>query len=681
MATSAKAIGEGMETGMVGVLERQASPVAQRRERIDAPTVGTADRLLGLDGIRGLAVVAVVLFHLWPRIAPAGFIGVSVFFTLSGFVITRGLLAENERTGSISLRSFWGRRVRRLWPAATTTLAAVVLVWFVTGWGTRAIGRDIVSSFLQVANWRYLVSNDAYGSGETPVSHFWSLAIEEQLYVVVPVVVWALRRRLDVLAAVLSLLVAGSVLATASANGDANVVYYSTFTRSAELLAGALLAVASMHLPVVAPSRSRQLVAGVAGTAALAVLGWSILAASLSTAFLYEGGLTLVAVPSVVALAGAIWSPGLVRVLSVRPLRWLGAVSYGIYLIHWPLHVAFANTGFPRVLQPWIVLGLTLLLAPLSFRFIEEPVRRRQMPRVVLRPAIAVLSVVVLGGGLAVANAPSKAREIDFAAAISQLRTSEKVAAAAFPSGRPVVGEAVAPPSSVAPEVLIGTPQWPLRVGVFGDSTGLMLGLGIEQLADPSVRVVGSSVDLGCPLGRTGLVRGDSRLGNDPTTPSFEPHATCDWGNWVTAAQAAGGFDIAVLLLGNWDIAGRRVPALGDRWLTAGDPDYDAWLAREMAAASDAVHAAGVQRLVWLELPPDVGAASNARIDRFNQLVRSNAASRPWISVVDYPAFLRSIGREAEMRPDNVHLTRESAAEVARDWLNPLLVESARRRA
>ena len=113
--------------------------------------------------------------------------------------------------------------------------------------------------------------------------------------------------------------------------------------------------------------------------------------------------------------------------------------------------------------------------------------------------------------------------------------------------------------------------------------------------------------------------------------------------------------------------------------MTVGDPLYDQWLLAEMAAAADALHAAGVKRLLWLELPPDVGDPSNERIDRFNQLVRSNALSRPWITVVDYPAWLRSSGRDAELRPDAIHVTEESGIEVARTWLNPLIVEAARR--
>lgn len=678
---------------MVGAVGEQGAPVVEPRGHTAAtadaaprdsatrglaePTIGTVDRLHGLDGIRGLAVVAVVVFHLWPSVAPAGFIGVSVFFTLSGFVITRGLLAEHDRTGTIALRSFWARRVRRLWPAASATLAAVVVVWSVTGWATRSVGRDVVASFLQIANWRYLASGDAYGSGVSPVEHFWSLAIEEQLYVVVPVIVWLLRRRRDVLVAVLCLLIAGSVLATAAAAGDSAAVYYSTFTRSAELLVGALLAVVAIRLPARATGRGPCWAAGLGGVLALGLLVWVSVAASLSTDMFYEGGLALLSVVSAVALMGAIWSPALVRILAVRPLRWLGAVSYGIYLVHWPLHVGFANTDVPASVQPWLVLGLTLLVAPVSYRWFEEPIRRYRAPRRVLRPLAATLSVLALGGGLAVAHAPAKAREIDFAAALSQLRTSERLSAAALPS-RVLVGEVAAPATSVAPAALIGTPENPLRVGFFGDSTGMMLGVGSAKLADPGVRYAGSSADLGCPLGRTGEFRGDARLGNDPTSMSVSPLPQCDWANWVIAAQNAGGFDIGVVLIGNWDIAGRRVPELGDRWTTVGDPEYDAWLGREMAAASDAVHAAGVRHLVWLELPPDVGKPSNARIDRFNQLVRRNAATRPWITVVDYAAYLRGTGQDARLRPDDIHLSEETSPEVVRTWLNPLLIDLAR---
>jgi len=203
-----------------------------------------------LDGLRGLAVVAVVLFHAGWSHAVGGFLGVSTFFTLSGYLITSLLLAERERTGRIDLPSFWARRARRLLPAAITTLLGVSLLaaTLATPEQLATLRGDVLSALGYVANWRFLLAGRSYGdlfAAPSPVLHFWSLAIEEQLYVAFPIVVLLTPARR--LAAVLGVLIAGSVLSSVvlfDAGGANDAVYYGTFTRAAELLVGGLLAVA-----------------------------------------------------------------------------------------------------------------------------------------------------------------------------------------------------------------------------------------------------------------------------------------------------------------------------------------------------------------------------------------------------------------------------------------------------
>jgi len=627
-------------------------------------TLAPPARFTGLDGLRGLAVIAVLVFHLWPRVLPGGFIGVSLFFTLSGFVITRALLLETRATGVLRLRAFWARRMRRLWPASAVTLALVVVVWFACAWMMRSIAIDVGAAFGQVANWRFLLTGQAYGAHElSPVAHFWSLSIEEQLYLVVPVVVWGCRRRPRVLFGVLVALLVASLLTTAANAGNASVVYYSTFTRAAELLVGALLAVVTYRLPRTMPNARARGALGIAGVAALLALAWLCIRTSLGTMAYYRGGLSALALLSALGIAAAIWSPGVARVLSVRPLLWLGAVSYGVYLIHWPIHVALLHTGMPTWFQPWVTLAGTFAFAQVSLQHLELPVRERRVSRrVLVSAASALTAVIVVGVVMGAASAPASAA-FDFVAAERQVRR-QRIDAPASPARG--VGT-------------VGTVTNPVRVAVFGDSTALMLAMGIGG-GDPRLTSIGGMVDLGCPIGRGGWIRGAADSGDDPAGAPRAPHATCDWKRaWIPEARRTAGADVGIVLGGNWDVAGRRIPALANRWRVIGDRSYDTWLRAEIAGAADGLHGSGVERVLWLSLPVRRGSSPLPRVDAWNAMVRDVAASRPWMTVVDYAGYLAIADNDSRLRPDGVHLSVETAGQLSREWLNREVVAAAQR--
>lgn len=641
-------------------------------EATDTITRHQPARLSGLDGLRGLAVAAVVVFHLWPRILPGGFIGVSVFFTLSGFLITRGLLTEIGRSGTFGLRSFWARRLRRLWPASAATLALVALVWLGFGWMTRSISLDVIASFLQVANWRFLASGKAYGATElSPVAHFWSLAIEEQLYVAVPVLLWFTRRRRSAMALAFAGLILISLVATVLSGGDAVVVYYSTVTRAAELAAGGLLAVLMHRRATVAVDRAEDHRAdrllGALGGVAIIVLATLTVRTSLGTEAYYHGGLSAIAILSVLAIVGAIRSKPLTRMLSVRPLVWLGAISYGVYLLHWPIRVALTHTGLPGWSQPWITLATTLAVAPISLRLFEDPIR---LGRVTLRRfapwAVGLTAIIVVGSLLGLGRSPATAIDFDAAARILQQRSVESVPP----------GAAGAPAD---PNATIGTAARPVRIAMFGDSTAVMLsmGLGFEE---PGIKVMFGNAEMGCTIGRGGRIRGDAGVGDDPDRAPVPWEQRCDWTRrWPSTVRFDQGLDIALILTGNWDVAGRRVPALGGRWTIIGDPVHDDWLRSEMAAAVDALHEAGAVRVLWLTLPAIRGTDPSTRVERFNQLVAEVAATRPWMEQPDYAGYLRSLGPDRDPRPDGIHVTMGTTGLVSRDWLNEVILEAARR--
>ncbi len=644
-----------------GTLPERTSDVPQHGH---GPQSGHG-RLRGLDGLRGLAVIAVVVFHLWPSVLPGGFLGVSVFFTLSGFLITRGLLEEHDRTGTIGLRHFWGRRLRRLWPASAACLAIIVVVWLAAGWMTRSISLDVDASFLQVANWRFLATGKAYGLADpSPVAHFWSLAIEEQLYLIVPVIVLVAGRRTRHLVLAFGLLIVISVLDTRLEAGDAAVVYYSTITRAAELGAGALLAVIVRRLPVTTAGRATNAALGAAGALAIAALAALTVRTSLGTDAYYRGALSAIALLSVAAIVGAIWSPTLSRLLSGRTLVWFGAVSYGIYLIHWPVLVALEHTSLPAPIRPWLTLAITLVVAPISLRLLEEPIRLRRIDLRQFAPWAIGLTVVI-GIGTVIGLGITPASSIDFAAAKKQLDQRGTT------SGTPPTGP-------VPADAALGTPQLPVRAAMFGDSTAVMLSMGLGW-NEPGIKPWFGSADIGCTIGRGGRIRGDATVGDDPTAPATNWEKRCDWTTrWPDTVRSDGGLDVALILIGNWDIAGRRVPALGDRWSTIEDPDHAAWLRTEAETAVDSLHAAGAAHVLWLTLPPTAGNAPSRRLELFNEMVDAIASTRPWMQRPDYAGYLAGLEPGHDPRPDGMHVTMATTSGVWEDWLDAVVIDAAR---
>ena len=334
-----------------------------------------------LDGVRAIAVASVLGFHAdLHGVLPGGFLGVSVFFTLSGFLITSLLVQEHAQQGRIDLRAFYARRVRRLVPAAYLCVAAVLAVGVV--WGAaqrRSLPGDTIAAVANVANWRFAFATRSYQDLfiglPSPLAHFWSLAIEEQCYLVLPLVVWwALRRdgargRVR-LAAALALLVVGSIVATLLTH-DVNIVYNGTHTRAAELLIGALAALAFRRWRL-SPRASAWL--GMFGLATLCVL---VQAVHLRTHWLYRGGFPLVAVASAALVLGLTGEHALARVVGARPLVAMGRVSYGVYLFHWPVYLVLTPTrvGFGGLGLLAIRVAVTSIVVMWSYRFVETPAR------------------------------------------------------------------------------------------------------------------------------------------------------------------------------------------------------------------------------------------------------------------------------------------------------------------
>jgi peptidoglycan/LPS O-acetylase OafA/YrhL len=426
--------------------------------------------LPALDGLRALAVAAVIAYHLGLPWARGGYLGVDLFFVLSGYLITGLLLGEQARTGAIGLRAFYIRRARRLLPALLIVLAAVVVYAAAGGGGfdQSTLRGDVASALAYVANWRFVASGQGYFAQFTvpsPLRHMWSLAIEEQFYLLWPLALLALlrvtrrsrRSRGHVLAVVLGL-VAGSAALMAALyhpGHDPSRVYYGTDTRGFELLIGAALAIALAGRAQPAAKVRAGLHGAALASLAVLVVAWSRAADSAS--WMYRGGFLACALLAAVVVASVSRAePGpLGRALSVRPLRWVGQLSYGIYLWHWPVIdlVTHARTGISGPRLQVLQVALTLVAASASYYLVERPVRWGALPG--WRGALAAPATAVTIAAVALVTAAPPA-----------------LALAAPHPAAPANGPTTTTLPSIAPLTGIRrpTPADPLRVMIVGDS-------------------------------------------------------------------------------------------------------------------------------------------------------------------------------------------------------------------
>ncbi|HLK45693.1 MAG TPA: acyltransferase, partial [Acidimicrobiales bacterium] len=386
-----------------------------------------------LDGVRALAVAAVIAYHAGVTHVTGGFLGVDAFFTLSGFLITSLLLGESRRTGTIALGGFWARRARRLLPCLLLVLCFVGLFsWLAVPQGQYpGLRLDSLATLFYVANWHFILQGSSYFSQVLPLSpltHTWSLAIEEQFYVVWPLVVLAAVALFRRSAATVLLVVAsaGALASTVWMRADApghlsdpTRLYYGTDTHAMTILVGAALACALALLakgrdPSTLRARGALGVAAQAlGGAGAAVLAYLAVTVDFKTPWLYlKGGYLLAGLAAAAVLVSVVTVPNgpLGRALSLPPVRFVGRVSYGLYLWHYPLFLWLdhAHTGFSGLHLLAVRVVATLCVATASFYLVERPIRHGLVlrgTRAVLATAGAVVATVsmILATSLAAA--------------------------------------------------------------------------------------------------------------------------------------------------------------------------------------------------------------------------------------------------------------------------------------
>lgn len=428
---------------------------------------GRAPRLFGLDSLRAFAVVLVVVYHFLPSALPGGFIGVDIFFVLSGFLITSLLVQEWSARGAISLKEFWQRRARRILPAlAVLLLSVLTVVGFMGGDILTGLLAQVLGALTFSSNWVYLATGATYEAALTPAlfNNLWSLAVEEQFYLLWPLLVVAgfvatrrlsQRRSRAVMVFSIALLAAGSaalMFVLFTPGTDPTRVYFGTDTHLFGLMIGAIAAFIMVphpefgwprRLPLV--SRAAQVLSprqvGVAHALLAVVSGaflvWAAVSFEFSSASTYRGGLAAVDVAAAVLIAVIVCNQGVARRFEGRALRWVGRRSYGLYLWHWPLLVIVASFASDRaaghdanLLTCTLGLALTFVCAGLSYRFVELPIMR-----VGLRESIRRFGRALFGG-LSVATAPKELLSDDPAAFnVSRVRAVAGLVASVLVAG------------------------------------------------------------------------------------------------------------------------------------------------------------------------------------------------------------------------------------------------------
>ncbi|MEO8902773.1 MAG: acyltransferase family protein [Polyangiaceae bacterium] len=469
------------------------------------PVVKGTRYVPALDGVRALSILAVIAFHAEIPNLGGGFLGVEVFFVVSGYLITSLLLLEHSARGSISLLRFWRRRARRLLPALFVLLAAALVASLTLAPDAlRETRADTLAAIFYVSNWWQVIQRHSYFMDvERPplLLHLWSLAVEEQFYLIWPLLVAVLARYARRFVGPVALLGAlASALWMAylfDPHLDPTRVYVGSDTRMSGLLLGAALA-AWLPAPLSgAPVAGARATAGreVLALGGLGALGWAFFQLSSRGPVLYRGGLVLVDIASCALIAGITGPCFTARVLGARPCAWLGRRSYGLYLWHWPVF-ALTRPEFDVALSGLSLLGLRLALtfaiAEACYRFVETPVRQGGLSRLLrTRPAlfgvtIAFAAATTIALGVLASSRLARAR----------LPTATNTTLGGHtPAAVAVSDLAAALPGTPHAEPVLGVPidpAWPKTLTLLSDSVTLALGKALPAaLPDWKVEILG----------------------------------------------------------------------------------------------------------------------------------------------------------------------------------------------
>jgi peptidoglycan/LPS O-acetylase OafA/YrhL len=673
-----------------------------------------------LDGLRALSVLAIIGYHLNYEWALGSYLAVDLFFVLSGFLITSLLLSEHARNASIKFRDFFARRARRLLPAMFVIVALVaVLNGSVLDPVQRTtIRNDQIASLFYVANWRFIADGESYFdvfAAPSPMRHMWTLAIEAQFYLVWPFLVglclWLARGSKKLLGGVCVAAIAASAVALAVTfrPEDPSRAYYGTDARVHTMLIGALLAVVlagrNLH-------ESRALrVAGPIGMVAVLVL-W--LTATPTSARYYHGGSVAYAVLAAVVIAAALQPGRFSSVLGWWPLFFIGQLSYGIYLFHWPVIIWLVPTrvGIDGYALDALRVAVTFGAAALSYYLIEKPVRTRRLPRRVgWSVGLATTAAVALAVLVAARSAEPPPSYLVGVKPTERTPSLQNASATATVPGTPL---------TVAPAVddwewHLGDPMFcgeprddeaeqaadgadagdgapidtararDVRILLIGDSTACSMYPGLHAVAgDDGAQIVQASV-IGCGVvsGEITTTRGEQITPNSSRCPHLVDIAR-------EQAAAAGPPDV-VLWMSLWEKSDLVVDGT---ILVAGTPEWRTEMLRRMddelarlgttpvALVTTAAPAPNDAQGV-LDTSNEIDDASYGRLDAvLHEFARRHPDQVTLLDVAarlcpDGPPCPRKVDGRVP-RPDGRHLDSYGSGQQAR-WIYPQLIELAHR--
>jgi len=661
------------------------APAEERAAPAASASSARLPHLPALDGLRGLAVVAVVAFHL--DLLRGGWLGVDVFFVLSGFLITRLLVTEQAATGRVSLGNFWRRRARRLVPALVVVLVGVAgyAWWYPEPELLPAdLPQQFVATVAYVANWFQISASNGYWdqySVASPLEHMWSLAIEEQFYVLFPLLMLGLftvgLRRMRVAMALAGLTLASWSWAVWRLADGASFerVYLGTDTRIGAILCGAAVGALTCDEAtrdrLVTGTRPLVLPALVGVGAALILIdgssGWS------GTRWLLLPGFELlVCVLLVATLAPKDRSlPGAPnRFLSLRANTWLGGISYGLYLWHIPVILAVerALRDQPRALEVVVAVVVSVALAQASVVVVERPIRRDGLavaPRFVLG-TVAVVALVASFG--VVRSATHDARALD----AQRLDPGPQVSIAAVEGGSAPALEGQAtlplePPAGRAPRILL-----------LGDSMAADLGPGLVDQADVLGYSASQASMVGCGDGGMDVERDLPNAFNDATYVAECDAWRATFGDLVAEAQP----DVVLVVRAS---ARRTIPGSDVVWNRC-QPRYLRWYRASMAAEIEVLGSAGsavaLAQRPYNRFGDVVDPENDAEVDCLNKALADVADADPNAVLVPLNDWLCP-ARDAcvseldgvTLRPDGLHFRDDGAVAAAR-WIHGQLYDT-----
>ncbi len=664
----------------------------------------------GLDGLRAVSVIVVLLYHAGFGTFRGGFLGVEVFFVVSGFLITSLLLEERESTGRVSLRAFWVRRARRLLPAfvAVVVVTAAWASLFGSDQQQSSLRRELPWSLLYANNWGQIVGDTPYfAEGASLTRHLWSLSVEEQWYLLWPLVFVLLTRRLPVdrvhrrrglfvagLAALsvlhMVIVARGSGALISSPFGPLddvdriNFLYLSTTTRAGGLLIGAAAALTWRPWKSIRPTSERRRVGlEVAGGSALGILGIAFVTTNLTDGHLYQWLLPVVSISSVVLTASVVHpdARALKSLLSQRALVALGRRSYGVYLWSWPISVIVGAVD-GSVAAFVAAMAVTALVSEVSFRLIETPLRRASwsLPRLVgVRPqrfvALGCVGVVVaLTAFYTQVSTVDRFRGDDtsrFDPATPTVTTTTQptqtsttavtdLASETDGGGTTASSSTTATTTTTSTTSTIPAPADSVRLAIVGDSTANALAVNQpDGISAVYPTIVNRSLD-GCSVHDAGRIITEASFGNDFTRCR-------SWRD--TWSRAAGEADVVLVVIGAWEVFDIEI---GDTIFAFDTAAGDALFTGNLRSGLDRIVAAD-SRAAVLEvpcmrpiesdgssLPPLPERGDDRRVAHVNSLIREVVDGYgPDVEFIDGPDAWcddPEIATDTALRWDGVHV-------------------------